>query len=165
MVCDTAAWRPRRPLHSASRPILSAIGTVAGSISKALDHVTSPWEGSGASSTRPPPARLVTRAISLARRTRSAASSGRTSTVAANPTAPSTTTRTPMPKSVSSAVVSGRASRRRTVWLRMRSTRSSAAWQPAAASSAASASAESSSGAQRHQATGVGWRSGRPAAA
>ena len=34
-----------------------------------------------------------------------AASSGRTSTVAANPTAPSTTTRTPMPKSVSSVVV------------------------------------------------------------
>ena len=34
---------------------------VEGSTSNALDQVTSPWAGSGASSTRPPPARLVTR--------------------------------------------------------------------------------------------------------
>ena len=133
-------------------------------MTKALDQVTSPCDGSGASSTRPPPARLVTFAISRAWRTRLAASSGRTSTVAAKPTAPSTTTRTPMPKFVSSAVVSGWASCRRTVWLRMRSTRSSAAWQPAAASSAASASAAQVVGGERHQPTGVGWRTGRPAA-
>ena len=55
---DTAAWSPSRPLHSASSAILSASGTVDGSTSNALDHVTSPWDGSGASSTRPPPARL-----------------------------------------------------------------------------------------------------------
>ena len=38
---------------------------------------TSPCEGSGASSTRPPPARAVTRAVSMALRTRLAASVGR----------------------------------------------------------------------------------------
>ena len=62
----------------------------------------------------------------MALRTRLAASAGRTSTVAANPTAPSTTTRTPMPNSVSSDVPSGAASRRRNRCERMRSTRSSA---------------------------------------
>ena len=54
---------------------MSASGTVDGSISNALDQVTSPCDGSGASSTRPPPARLVTLAISRAWRTRLAASS------------------------------------------------------------------------------------------
>ena len=105
----------------------------------------------------------MTRAISRAWRTRLAASSGRTSTVAANPTAPSTTTRTPMPKSVSSAVVSGWASWRRTVWLRMRSTRSSAAWQPAAAAERGVRQRREFVGGERHQPTGVGWRTGRPA--
>ena len=162
-MCETTGCASSRLLHSASSATLSASGTVDGSISKALDQVTSPCAGSGASSTRPPPARLVTLAISLAWRTRLAASSGRTSTVAAKPTAPSTTTRTPMPKFVSSAVVSGWASWRRTVWLRMRSTRSSAAWQPAAASSAASARSRQVVGRERHQSTGVGWRRGSPA--
>ena len=161
-VCETTSWPPRRRLHSASRAILSAVGTVHGSTSKGLDHDTSPCEGSGASSTRPPPARRVTFAISMARPTRLAASSGRTSTVAANPTAPSATTRTPMPNSVSSAVVSGRASWRRTVWLRMRSTRSSAAWQPEAAPRAASASAPSSSAASGIRGRGSAGGSGGP---
>ncbi len=55
---------------------MSASATVAGSISNALVHVTSPCEGSGASSTRPPPAWAVTRAVSMALRTRLAASVG-----------------------------------------------------------------------------------------
>ena len=143
---------------------MSAIGTVVGSTSNALDHVTSPCEGSGASSTCPPPALRVTLAISMARSTRRAASSGRTSTVAAKPTAPSTTTRTPMPKSVSSAVVSGEASWRRTAWLRMRSTRSSAAWQPAAALERGVGQRRELVRGQRHQSTGVGWRKESPAA-
>ena len=74
-MCDTASWSPSRRLQSASSATLSASGTVDGSISNALDHVTSPCDGSGASSTRPPPALLVTFAISRARRTRLAASS------------------------------------------------------------------------------------------
>ena len=142
---------------------MSAIGTVDGSTSNALDQVTSPWDGSGASSIRPPPALLVTRAMSMARWTRPTASSGRTSTVAANPTAPSVTTRTPMPNSVSSAVVSGCASCSRTVWFRMRSTRSSAAEQPAAALERGVRERRELVGRERHQ-TGVGWRNGRPAA-
>ena len=164
MVCDTAAWSPSRALHSASREILSAIGTVVGSTSNALDHVTSPCGGSGASSTRPPPALCVTLAISVARWTRLAASRGPTSTVAAYPTAPSTTTRTPMPKSVSSAVVSGEASWSRTIWLRMRSTRSSAAWHPAAARQGGVGQRGELVRGQRHQSTGVGWRNESPAA-
>ena len=163
-VCETTGCSPRRRLQSASSATLSASGTVDGSISNALDQVTSPCGGSGASSTRPPPARLVTRAMSRAWRTRLAASCGPTSTVAAKPTAPSTTTRTPMPNSVSSAVVSGWASRRRTVWLRMRSTRSSAAWQPAGSVERGIGQRGQLVGGQRHQATGVGWRTGSPAA-
>ena len=65
-MCDTAGWPPSRRLHSESSAILSAIGTVVGSTSKALDQDTSPCDGSGANSTRPPPAMLVTFAMSMA---------------------------------------------------------------------------------------------------
>ena len=143
---------------------MSAIGTVDGSTSNALDHVTSPCDGSGASSTRPPPALLVTLAISMARRTRLAASSGRTSTVAAKPTAPSTTTRTPMPKSVSSAVVSGRG-------VVEADHLAADALDPELGRLAARGGVERGVGqrrelvgGERHQSTGVGWRSGSPAA-
>ena len=83
--------------------------------------------------------------------------------MAAKPTAPSTTTRTPMPKFVSSAVVSGWASWRRTVWLRMRSTRSSAAWQPGGRVERGIRQGRQVVGRERHQPTGVGWRTGSPA--
>ena len=66
VVWDTVGWLPSRPLHSDNSATLSATGTVDGSTSNALDHVTSPCAGSGASSTRPPPALLVTLAISMA---------------------------------------------------------------------------------------------------
>ncbi len=53
---ETTSSASNRRLRSSSSATLSARGTVAGSMSNALVHVTSPCEGSGASSTRPPPA-------------------------------------------------------------------------------------------------------------
>ena len=85
--------------------------------------------------------------------------------MAAKPTAPSTTTRTPMPKFVSSAVVSGCASRRRTVWL-------ADALDPELGRLAAGRRRRERGigqrgevvGRERHQSIGVGWRTGSPAA-
>ena len=52
-MCETTAWSPSVRHHSDRRATFSAMGTPEGSISNALDHTTSPWGGSGASSTAP----------------------------------------------------------------------------------------------------------------
>ena len=140
MTWCTASADNRRPLHSARSSTFSAKGTDTGSMSCGAIHPTTPCPASSASSTGRPPAPAMTRAASTASPTSSEASEGPTATVAANPNAPSTTTRTPTPSWVSSAAPSSRPSRRCTCWERIRSTRTSALVQPSRSDSPRTAS-------------------------
>ena len=119
---------------------MSPRGTSAGSTRNGDDQVTVPWDGSSASTTGRRVVAAVARADEAARSTRATAASTPTSTVAANPMAPSSTTRRPVPAPVSSPADSSRASRRPTDCDRMPSTRTSALVQPRATARSRAAS-------------------------